>query len=409
MKVLFIGARLCRNLGGPSLLVATKKLLMDYLPDTRFVLLVPQKSASEDRALESVYGVSCVPFVSGKRLVVSALMRFLLRLRLGPPEIQAVLDEYQTADVVIDLWGIAFADSLGSNSFRSRLSSGFHLLVGRLAGKKVVKYTAAYGPFETKWNHFFAKLYLNHCVDLILARDQTSRDHLLSLSIKTPLHVCPDTAFLLEPEESTDSWRLVKLREQQPVIGLSVSHQAMNRYGQGASEYVSLTAEFADLVIGKLDGHMVLIPNELSNEDNDDGRIAQAIYEHITQRAAVTLVGREWSAQQLKGIIQQCDVMIATRYHTLVAALSLGIPSLAIGWHHKYHGLLSLVGQERYICDVENLNLEHLLAIFDDLWASRDREAATIRGKLPGIRAAIMTGAEQVSMLLGVSGGSKLK
>ena len=189
-QILFVGARLSRNLGGPSLLVATRAILTDQFPSARFTLLTPQESALEDKALEKSYGVTCVPFAPGRKLMTSAMLR-LVGVRVGSPAIQAVLDEYRRADVVIDLWGIAFADSLGSNSFRSRMGSGLHLLLGKLAGKKVIKYTADYGPFEARWNHFFAKFYLNHCVDLILARDENSRDHLLSLPVRTPITSLP--------------------------------------------------------------------------------------------------------------------------------------------------------------------------------------------------------------------------
>lgn len=408
MNVLFVGARLCRNLGGPSLLVATKALLRSHFPGAQFTLLTPQEAAQEDKALEPIYGVSCLPFVSRKALLASALLRFL-GVRTGSPATQAVLDEYHRADVVIDLWGIAFADSLGSNSFSSRLGSGLHLLLGRLAGKKVVKYTADYGPLETRWNRFFARLYLNHCVDLILARDESSEEHLLSLPVRTPVHVCPDTAFLLEPEDCPDSARLARVREQQPVVGLSVSYQAMNRHGRDPSGYLSLTAGFADAVIAGLGSHVVIIPNEISDGDNDDGRVAEAVYQRLARSSDATLVGRGWSAQQLKGTIRQCDVMVAARYHTLVAALSMGIPSLAIGWHHKYHGLLSLVGQDRYVCDVEGLDLEHLLARFHDLWSSRESQTLVIRAKLPGIRAQIAAGGDLVNELLKGTEGNRLR
>lgn len=408
MKVLFVGARLCRNLGGPSLLVATRDLFAERLPSAEFVLMVPERSAPEDLALASTYKVSIVPYAASKQLLASAVLRAFC-LRVGSGKTQASLNAYWEADVVIDLWGIAFADTLGSNSFRARLGSGLHLLIGKLARKRVIKYTADYGPLRAKWNRFFAKLYLNHCVDLVLARDEASRQHLRSLPLRTPVHVCRDTAFLLEPEQSADSRRLADLRKRQPIVGLSVSHQAMMRHEKGPSEYMSLTARFADAIVDRFAAHVVLIPNELSDGDDDDASIAEAVHQLMTQRSDATLIGRTWSAQQLKGIIQQCDVVVAARYHTLVAALSMGIPSLAIGWHHKYLGLLSLVGQERYVCDIGNLTNQQLLACFENLWASRDHEARVILGKLPNVHAAIRVGADLAASLLGSSETRKVE
>ena len=46
----------------------------------------------------------------------------------------------------------------------------------------------------------------------------------------------------------------------------------------------------------------------------------------MAHRSSVTTISDYASAQQLKGVIQQCDIMIAARYHTLVAALFIGDP-----------------------------------------------------------------------------------
>lgn len=65
--------------------------------------------------------------------------------------------------------------------------------------------------------------------------------------------------------------------------------------------------------------------------------------------------------------LSSTGVAIAARHHTLFAALSLGIPSLAIGWHHKYEGLLSLVEQEHFVCDFQNLTEAGLYEAFAQL------------------------------------------
>lgn len=407
VRTLLIGARLCRNLGGPSLLLATKSVLASFFPDAQFRLLTPLPYAEEDKRLAPTYGVDCGSTPSGRDLLVLAFAALLrpIGLRVGPARIQAVLADYEWADVVIDIWGIAFSDSLGSNSLRVRLASGIHLLVGRLLGKKVVKYTADYGPVRSRWNRLFARLYLNHCVDLILARDSESRDCLLALPIRTPIYVCPDTAFLMEPEGSEIGAELAVLRGRQPIVGLSVSHQAQSRHAPGADAYVDLMAQLADAVVDNLGGHVVVIPNELSDASDDDGRIANAVRERMTHAQDVTVVGSDWTAPQLKDIIGQCNAVIACRYHTLVAALSMGIPSLAIGWHHKYDGLLGLLGQERYVVDIQHLTLEPLLEVLWGLWARREDEAAAIRDGLPAVREGVMSGGKHVARLMSAESG----
>jgi colanic acid/amylovoran biosynthesis protein len=399
MHILLIGARLCRNLGGPSLLVATRRVLSERFPGAQYTLLVPAASAQEDSALEEVYQIRCVPYRPSPLLAMVAVLR-LLGLRLRPRSLRPMLDVFERADVVIDIWGIGFSDALGSRSFRSRFASGLHFLLAKALRKPVIKYTADYGPLATRWNRFFARLYLGRCIDLILARDAQSRDAVASLGIRTPVYVCPDTAFMLEPQPSAMAISLAERRRTQPIIGLSVSHQIDTR-SRGNWDYVGLMAGLADHVVAATGAHVVLIANELAQAASaDDARIAQAVLDRMAARTSAQAVTAYRSASELKGVIQQCDAVVAARYHTLVAALSMGIPSLAVGWHHKYEGLLGLVGQERFACDYQTLSLSGLTALFDDLWANREAISETITAHLPAITQQVMAGAEHAATVL---------
>lgn len=398
LKILMIGPRLCRNLGGPSLLPTTMRVIDKFLQDTEYTYISP---TPEDLPLAEAYGVSIIPLVSsyGRRLVPASLVKAVLGLSVGPQDVRDVIDAFLETDLVVDIRGIAFADTLGKNTFIGRIAKNGHMLVAKMFGKPVVKYTTDLGPFETRWNRFFTKLYLQYAVDVILARSETTRRGLDELGITTPTLVCPDTAFLLEPHTTEFAEELSRQKADGPVVGFSVSHMAVRQSGDPEG-YLDSMARLGDYVVENIGARIVLVPNEFSDDiAYDDVHVAKEVRNRMTRQDQAVIVLDDYTAQQLKGIIGQFDVLVAARYHSIVASLSLGIPVLAVGWHHKYDAVLRLVGQERYLCSIRSLKLDHLKEKFDDLWRSRDRISQEINVALPGIREAILKGGEEVRFL----------
>lgn len=397
VKVLLIGARLCRNLGGPSLLVSTMHVLDRFLPGLEYTLISP---TSEDLPLAETYHVAVVPAISRKELLLAALAKAGLRISSDSPTVRQVIDAYAEADIVVDIWGIMFADPLRSDALISRAAEGIHLLVGKIFRKPVVKYTADLGPFEARWNRLFAKLYLQYSVDLILARSDATRDRLRDLGVTTPTYVCPDTAFFLEPQMTSVAEDLLKQKAHEPLIGFSVSHMAV-RQSNYPERYLGAMAELADHAAEGIGAKILLIPNELSEDIAlDDEHVAKEVQSRMARKDRAQILSSEYTAQQLKAIIGSCDLVVAARYHTIVASLSQGIPVLALGWHAKYAGLLGLVGQESYVCSISSLDQDELKTKFDALWQSHEAIGPEILAALPGIRQTILAGGEKVSLLL---------
>ena len=398
-KIALIGARLSTNLGGPSLLVSTKMALSTVFPDADYTLFVPTDSYESDKMLAPRYGVKVLPFYRTKWLPLLALLRRWTKVLTGSASSKATITALEEADVIIDIWGILFADQIVSNTFRSGLAGGFKFVLGKMLGKPVIKYTADLGPFNYKWNRIFSKLYLGHFVDLILVRDKTSYKCVEELGIKTPILTVPDTAFLLQPCESKESEFYAALRKEGPLIGLSVSFQARNRASDPAI-YLTTMKEFVKYLIAKYSAHVVVIPNEVSETAANDARIAEEIRAEVADDCCEALHIDSLLAQEIKGVINQCDVIVASRYHTIVAALSLGIPTLAIGWHHKYMGVLEFFKQEHWLCDIKDLELEDLIKKFEALWNNREKVRETILSYLPDVKERIAAGARETRKII---------
>jgi colanic acid/amylovoran biosynthesis protein len=396
IKILLLGPRIVRNLGGPSLLPATIKVLNRAFQNAEYTFISP---TSEDLQLSSLYGIKIIPVTGMWRLFIPALIKALIGISLGTPNIRQAVESFRSTDLVIHIWGIWFADTLGKNRFVTRLNQSTYFFVAKLFRKIFVKYTSDLGPFNSRWNRFFAKLCLGKATDLIIARNEITRQRLLELGITTPIRVCPDTGFLLESRSTNFAERLVVIKKQQPLVGMSVSYQAARQSGDSVV-YIINMAKLADHIVNTIGATILFFPNEISENENLDDRVCVTeTIKRLENKGNVLCIDDDLTASELKGIIGQCDINVASRYHTIVASLSQNIPVLVIGWHDKYLGLLRLVNQEDFLFDVKSLSVDDIKIKFDHLWNTRKLREVEIDEKLPEILDAIYRGGEETKII----------
>ena len=220
-RILLIGARLSKNLGAPSILLSVMQVFDQFFDNPQYTYLSP---TDDDLALSKEYDLTILSAYPRKKMYLKALTNAALGVRWKSKKASRVIQAFREADLIVEVWGIAFSDSLGSSDPVSRGLLNLYYLIGKLYGKPVVKYTADLGPFRKFWNRLIARFYLGSCTDLILARSQASKDLVEKLGLKTPVQVCPDTAFLLPVRETPLSH---SLRDHPgPRVGFSASFRA---------------------------------------------------------------------------------------------------------------------------------------------------------------------------------------
>jgi len=86
----------------------------------------------------------------------------------------------------------------------------------------------------------------------------------------------------------------------------------------------------------------------------EDLGVCKEIKSLFPHNESVKLIPDDLNAIELESIIKQFDLIIASRYHSIIHAYKNGVPAVVIGWATKYFELLDDFGQLDYFFDCRN-------------------------------------------------------
>lgn len=231
-------------------------------------------------------------------------------------------------NLVLDASGFAYGDQ-----FSDSPSVAMASLVKRCKkrGTKVVLLPQAMGPFSRATTRE-AFTYIAENADLVFPRDSMSYKHVVDL-VGTCEHIqqAPDFTNLVpgirpdHPERYEGRFCLVPNYRMMDMTSEEVS-----------GLYPSFCAACIRLLTASRHKPFILI-----HEGPDDERLAERIANESQEQIEIL---READPLRIKGILGFCAGVIGSRYHSLISALSQGVPALATGWSHKYKMLFEEYG-----------------------------------------------------------------
>jgi polysaccharide pyruvyl transferase WcaK-like protein len=225
-------------------------------------------------------------------------------------------------DALLDVSGFAYGDSWGASNIRQHLSR--YLPKWSRQGRPVVLLPQAFGPFEKEDTRREMRVVLEHA-DLVCARDPVSRDHLARVGGPMDrVEVFPDFTCLVSG---------VVPAEHQGLAGracLIPNAKMVERGGVRREDYVRFFATLCRRFAAEGGAYLLL------HEGDPDRAICEAVRAEVG--GAVELVAPA-DPLVIKGLIGSARVVVTSRFHGLVSALSQGVPAVATSWSHKYRAL----------------------------------------------------------------------
>lgn len=294
-------------------------------------------------------------------------------------------------DVIIDAYGICFCDKLDNRNmgiFKSRLmvlrKFTISILAKKILHKKVIKNVASYGPIECGFNKNSASYMSNKIFDIIAAREKKSREWIKPYA-KNEVLVSPDVANMVKVKQSTTEDKIV----------ISVSHMIKKQW-RSKEDYITCMSAFCTSIIEKYNYRVDLLPNECNPNYYNDIDVARDIIKKVGGDRISIVPSERMTCLQMKQEIASSRIMVGSRYHSCVAALSAGVPIIVIGWHNKYKELMELYGQENWMIREDECDHNKLLDLFESLNEAYDSTKHTISERRNAVEQMIMNVAKEM-------------
>ncbi len=285
------------------------------------------------------------------------------------------------SDIVLDMTAVSYVGPpLGSH--RSLCSRGrfVYFCFAWVCRKPFFAWTQSYGPFSTPLSRFLARLDLKRQAILFCRGDECVAA-VKELLPTTPAMSFPDVAVVLGYSQEwgkqyvksilrgADSKKLITVSPSAVIHSKTMRGEGISRH---IEELVSLCRRLAEK-----DYQVLLLPHSYRPKRHDpmicDYAVSQLMAEQLTDLANVFLLKEDLSPVDLKSIISTAHIHIGARYHSVVAALSSGVPCISLSWHPKYRDIMHMYGMQDFVYDVIRPKVgQDLLVLFEEMESELD-------------------------------------
>ncbi len=352
------------NQGAEAMLVTTIRKCRDkYGIDTEFYIFTPYPQ--KDKALivdKKITILSSTPLsLVFIHFPFSLILSFFQKIKLDqikklfPKEIYNL----SNLDVLIDLAGVSFIDK----RLKFLPFNILTILPAIILNVPVIKMAQAMGPFERKMNRISAKFILNRC-QKVFARGRETIRNLKQLDLqKDKFTLASDVALLNKESDSLtkidiknykDIYSFLERNKKEKIIGICPSSVVFKKKD---TEYLKTLIKISNIFLEK-DWKVVLFPNanrdyDPSNLRNNDLPLLKEIFKRISNKNLVS-VTNDLSTREIKYIIGQCNLILTSRFHAMIGALSKGVPPIVLGWSHKYMEIMEEFELGDWVLDYSN-------------------------------------------------------
>lgn len=301
-------------------------------------------------------------------------------LRHLPRPLQTYFSTLVEADLVVSTGG-GYLN--GGRSAMAQVAVYLMLVPLKLAehfGVCTVCAPQSMGPFATTFQKRLVTQTLEKA-DLVLTREAKTVQVLAELSSRFPIIPSVDSGFLFRSDTTISLRKQLHIDPQKLLVGVTVRRWLDPKR---QSRYELAIAKTIDHLTSRYGAAVVLIPQVTSSLGGDDDRITnQAVYASVKHKKNVYSLETDYTHHQIKALYNELDLIIGTRFHSVIFSLTSYVPALAIEYEHKTSGIMSDLTLDNWVVKIEEATPDVLIPKVDALIAAKKQYQKHLRSVLP--------------------------
>lgn len=398
MNIVVINAYVRENAGDAALLSVCLRQVQDAFPEARLVI-----AGMEDAAVHpSFEGVGNIGSI--RRYVADgtvSLPRRLLRkalvglagsaavalpgplaralLRVLPAEARREADAVTRADLVVSMGGGYVLARPGLDGYQNVFFVLLPALLAQKWRKPVVWAPQSFGPFPAAAQRRLVGRVMRRSA-AVLAREDVSVGELLRCGVPNDhIERAVDAGFAFAPELRSD-WRArIGVGPGERLVGVTarrwLAPAAQERYERELARTID--------AVQATGARVVLIPQVSTDYLGDDDRICERRIAAYCADGPL-MVDETVDYRDLKGLYDECTLLIGTRFHSVIFSLTSNVPCVAIEYEHKTRGIMADLSLGEWVLPIAEVTHEKLWALVEPLLKDPAAYRAILDDNLPG-------------------------
>ena len=301
-------------------------------------------------------------------------------VRMCPDEVRRETKAVEEAHLVVSMGG-GYLNGRGMlNGFQRVFFVLLPVLIAQRSGTPVVFAPQSFGPFSGNAQRCLVRLALNRS-QLVLAREDVSVQELHRCGVtETKVTRGVDSGFAFTSAAQRNWRKEFGVCDSDVLVGIT-ARRWLDETSQ--DRYERALAEVIDRLQNKPGHRVVLIPQVTSNYLMDDDRLTNnQIAKHCS--SAPLIVGDNAHHENLKCLYESLDMLIGTRFHSVIFALTSRVPCVAIGYEHKTRGIMDDLGLGDWVIQIADVEADVLFGLTQRLERQRARYLRQLDDVLPG-------------------------